>query len=107
METLPIKNTNAKPALSFIPSVVAMSVEIGIERMTISVATFVKVEIVTDDIECTAEQRCSPGGGLQFDEIGVHQKAIRNMWRRKVAAVKTHATASVILARFPWSEKML
>lgn len=47
--------------------------------MTRSVAMFVKVEMVTLDMLCTAEHRCSPGGGDQFAEIGVHQKAMRNM----------------------------
>lgn len=57
MDTDPIKNTNMRPARSFLPSCVAIKVEIGIAKMTISVATFVNVEMVTDDIECTAEQR--------------------------------------------------
>jgi len=57
IDTEPMRKTKARPARSVLPSFVARSVLIGIDSMTKSVATFVNVDIVTDDILCTAEQR--------------------------------------------------
>lgn len=79
----------------------------GILSMTISVAMFVKVEMVTEDMEWTAEHRCSPGLGLQLSEIGVHQNAMRPMCNKNVAAVNILAIKSVRRARRPCRENML
>lgn len=103
-----MRNTKAMPARSVRPKWVAFdsSVEIGIARMTRSVAMFVKVETVTEDILCTAEHRCLPGPTAQLDDIGLHQKAMRNMCSKNVAVVKAHARPNVTFVRFPCREKM-
>lgn len=68
----------------------------GMDRMTRSVAIFVNVERVTARMLWTALQRDFwpgvPGGTmLQFEAMGEHQKAMRHMWRMKVARVKREA----------------
>ena len=79
----------------------------GMLRMKRSVAMFVKVEMVTLDMLWTAEHKCSPGGGDQLAEMGVHQNAMRNICNRNVTPVNTHAAPSIHLVRAPWEENML
>ena len=107
MDTLPMRKTKARPARSVLPIFVAMMVLIGMKRITMSVAMLVNVDTVTLDMLCTAEQRCPPGGGAQFADTGVHQKAIRNMCTRNVQKVKMQAPASVYFAFRPCRLKIL
>src|SRR5256885_8953255 len=107
IEMLPKRKTKASPVRSRLQSFVARIVEMGIMRITRSVPTLAKVEIVTLLMEWTAEQRCSPGGGDQFAETGVHQKAMRNMCSKKVEKVNRQATSMPMRERLPWREKML
>lgn len=67
--------------------------------MTRSVATFAKVEMVTDSMLCTAEHRCP--SMFQLPEIGLHQKAIRHMCKMKVARVKMEAHQRTMRMRLP------
>ena len=66
------------------------------ERITRSVPIFANVEMVTESMEWTAEQRWCPDSGAQFADTGVHQNAMRNIWRRKVPDVIMQAAKSEI-----------
>lgn len=105
-ETLPMKKMKKRPALSLFPRLAFISVDMGMLRMTMSVATFVNVEMVTLSIECTAEHSPWPGGGDQFALTGEHQNAMRNMCVKKVASVKTQALNNPIRVARPWRLKM-
>lgn len=94
METLPMRKMKARPARWVRLNLVVSSVPIGMHKITRSVAILVYVDTVTLDMLCTAEHKCSPGGGDQFEDTGVHQNAIRNMCSKKVAAVKIQAADS-------------